>query len=102
MPERIPANMERRRATVVLSEIGCNEPFTVSRIILTGEVGKRLAEMGFTRGVKGMVIRCALPGDPIQVQLLNYYVSIRKAEAAGIEIEPDAVVAPTDGKNAAA
>jgi ferrous iron transport protein A len=87
---------------VVLSEIGCNEQFTVSKITLGGEVGKRLVEMGFTRGVKGMVIRCALPGDPIQIRLLNYYVSIRKAEAAGIEIEPDLIAAPPGGKYAAA
>jgi ferrous iron transport protein A len=73
---------------MVLSELENGKQFTVHRIRLTGEVGKRLADMGFTRGVKGYTVRCALPGDPIQVRLLNYCVSIRKAEAAGIEIEP--------------
>jgi ferrous iron transport protein A len=78
---------------MLLSELENGKQFIVRRIKLSGEVGKRLADMGFTRGVKGFTVRCALPGDPIQVRLLNYCVSIRKAEAAGIEIEAGDIVA---------
>ena len=73
---------------MLLSELENGKNFTVLRVKLTGEVGKRLADMGFTRGVQGHTVRCALVGDPIQVRLLNYCVSIRKSEAAGIEIAP--------------
>ena len=50
------------------------------------ETGKRLADMGFTQGVEGQVIRVALFGDPIQVSILGYQISIRKSEAAGVDI----------------
>ncbi|HOV15460.1 MAG TPA: FeoA domain-containing protein [Spirochaetota bacterium] len=61
--------------------------FKVKKVILKKEVGKRLSDMGFTNGVTGTVIRSALLGDPIQVNILNYNVSIRKSEASGIEVE---------------
>ena len=61
--------------------------FTVQCVTLPREIGKRLADMGFTRGVRGMVVRCALFGDPIQVKILGYDVAIRRAEARGITVE---------------
>ncbi len=70
-----------------LSEINNSERFRVLKVTLTREVGKRLSEMGFTRGVEGTVIRSALLGDPIQVNILNYNVSLRRSETDGIEVE---------------
>jgi Fe2+ transport system protein FeoA len=63
------------------------ESFIVKRVKLGKEIGKRLVDMGFTKGVEGEVKRCALLGDPIEVKILNYNISIRKSEAKGIEIE---------------
>lgn len=64
-----------------------NEKFVVKKVTLKKEVGKRLSDMGFTNGVTGTVIRSALLGDPIQVRILSYNISIRKSEASGIEVE---------------
>jgi len=61
--------------------------FLVVGVNLDKEVGKRLADMGFTRGTRGEVVRCAVLGDPIQVHILGYDVSIRRREAAGVEVE---------------
>lgn len=60
--------------------------FVVKGVDLAGETGKRLADMGFTRGVEGRLIRKAPFGDPLQVSILGYQVSIRKSEAAGVQI----------------
>ncbi len=61
--------------------------FKVKRVALRLETGKRLADMGFTAGTQGVIVRCALLGDPIQIRILGYNISIRKSEAAGILIE---------------
>jgi len=62
------------------------ERFKIEGVTLSREIGKRLADMGFTNGVEGEVVRCALLGDPLQIRLLGYDVSIRRAEAAGVQV----------------
>lgn len=69
-----------------IADLKNGETFTVCQVMIRGEVGKRLADMGFTRGVAGTVIRSALFGDPLQVNILNYNVSLRKSEARGVEV----------------
>lgn len=63
-------------------------PFKVSRVLLEKEVGKRLADMGFTDGAAGTVVRRGFLRGPLQVRLRGYDILIRRCEAAGIEIEP--------------
>ncbi|MBF0594869.1 MAG: FeoA domain-containing protein [Candidatus Omnitrophica bacterium] len=63
------------------------ESFSVKRVTIAREIGKRLADMGFVRGAKGRIVRSAMLGDPIQVKICQYDVSIRRAEAQGIEVE---------------
>jgi len=62
------------------------ERFKVERVVLSGEIGKRLADMGFIKGIEGCVVRSALFGDPLQVKILGYDISIRRTEAQGIEV----------------
>jgi ferrous iron transport protein A len=63
------------------------DKFEVKKVTLSKEIGKRLADMGFTNGVKGSVVRCALFGDPLQVKILGYNISIRALEARGVEVD---------------
>lgn len=70
-----------------LRDLHPGQRFRVKKTTLSREVGKRLADMGFINGVEGSVVRVAHIGDPIEVTILNYHVSIRKSEAAGIEVE---------------
>ncbi|NLE64685.1 MAG: ferrous iron transport protein A [Elusimicrobia bacterium] len=64
------------------------ESFVVSRVALRGQIGRRLSDMGFVQGARGTLIRKALLGDPIQVKICHYDVSLRRLEAGGIEVEP--------------
>ncbi len=72
---------------MTIGDLKTGDSFIVKGVELSRETGKRLADMGFTKGVEGKVVRKALFGDPFQVCILGYHVSIRRAEAAGIQIE---------------
>ena len=61
--------------------------FKVKGVKIPREVGKRLADMGFVRGAEGYVVRSALLGDPLQIKICRYDVSIRRTEASGVEVE---------------
>ena len=73
---------------MTIRDLKAGDHFVVKGVELSRETGKRLADMGFTRGVEGKVVRKALFGDPFQVYILGYQVTIRKAEAAGVSVEP--------------
>lgn len=62
--------------------------FKVVRVTLGREVGKRLADMGFTEGAEGAVVRRGFFDGPFHVRIRGYDVMIRGSEAAGIEVEP--------------
>lgn len=78
---------------MLICDLKNGERFRVKRVTITRAIGKRLADMGFTEGVEGIVIRSALLGDPIQVHILDYDISIRKSEAQGVEVD---FIAATD------
>ena len=71
---------------ITLADLKKCQKFVVSRVHLTKEVGKRLIDMGFVKGSEGQVIRRALMGDPIQVKIYHYDLSLRLTEARGIEV----------------
>jgi len=74
---------------MTIGDLKTGDSFVVHGVELSRETGKRLADMGFTRGVEGKVIRKAMFGDPFQVSILGYQVSIRKAEADGVTIRAE-------------
>ena len=51
------------------------------------EVGCRLMEMGMTPGAAVRMVGAAPLGDPIEVEVRSYRLSLRKAEAARVEVE---------------
>lgn len=59
----------------------------VVRIGGADEISIRLLEMGLTPGTEVSVIGVAPLGDPLELELRGYRLSIRKAEAARIEID---------------
>lgn len=62
---------------------------TVKVVKLTGEgaVKRRIMDMGVTKGVEIFVRKVAPLGDPIEVTVRNYELSLRKADAEMIEVE---------------
>jgi len=71
-----------------VSDAPAGASFRVKRVVLDKEVGRRLADMGFTEGVEGAVVRSGFFYGPIQVRIRGYDILIRRSEAAGIEVEP--------------
>jgi ferrous iron transport protein A len=69
-----------------VSDLSRGESFVVSRVRLGKEVGKRLADMGFTEGREGLVVRKGFFRGPLQVRLMGYDLLLRHNEASGIEI----------------
>ncbi len=61
--------------------------FVVEQVRLCRETGKRLADMGFTRGACGRIVRRGLLGGPLQVRLGDCDIMIRASEASGVEVE---------------
>ena len=62
---------------------------TVKVLKLTGEgaVKRRIMDMGITKGVDVFVRKAAPLGDPIEVTVRGYELSLRKADAEMIEVE---------------
>lgn len=59
----------------------------VSSVAGDDEVSLRLLEMGLTPGVEIAVVGTAPLGDPLELELRGYRLSVRRSEAARVEIE---------------
>ena len=70
-----------------LKEVNVGETAVVSKINITGGVKRRIMDMGITKGVSVTVRKVAPLGDPIELNVRNYEVSLRKGEAENILVE---------------
>lgn len=70
-----------------LKEAKIGQSFTVTKVNGEGVVKRRIMDMGITKGVTVSVRKVAPLGDPIEVTVRGYELSIRKADAAMIELE---------------
>ena len=59
----------------------------VAKLNGEGAVKRRIMDMGITKGVEVYVRKVAPLGDPIEVNVRNYELSLRKADAQLIEVE---------------
>lgn len=58
----------------------------VSRITGTGAIKRRIMDMGITKGCQITVRKLAPLGDPMELTLRGYELSLRKADAAMVEV----------------
>lgn len=70
-----------------LREVPIGESAVVVKLHGEGAVRRRIMDMGFTKGTSVYVRKVAPLGDPIQVSVRGYELSIRKADAETIEVE---------------
>jgi len=70
-----------------LREVNTGETVIVSKINVTGSIKRRIMDMGITKGVSITVRKVAPLGDPIELNVRNYAVSLRKADAENIVVE---------------
>lgn len=72
---------------MTLDQLGPGNEFVITRVIAHGEIRTRLVDMGFIGGAHGTVLRKALLGDPIELKLGAYLVSLRLEEARSIHVK---------------
>ena len=73
-----------------LKDTRIGETVTVVKLHGEGPVKRRIMDMGITKGTSVYVRKVAPLGDPIEVTVRNYELSIRKADAEMIEVGEEA------------
>lgn len=70
-----------------LKDVKVGSTVTVKKIAGEDPVKRRIMDMGITKGVQVYVRKVAPLGDPVEVTVRGYELSIRKADAEIIEVE---------------
>ena len=70
-----------------LKEAQVGETVKVTKLTGTGAVKRRIMDMGITKGVEIYIRKVAPLGDPVEVTVRGYELSLRKADAEIIEVE---------------
>jgi len=72
-----------------LKEMKPGSTVRVAKIGGSGPVKRRIMEMGLTKGSEVQIRKVAPLGDPVEVTVRGYELSLRKADAELIEVEAD-------------
>ena len=70
-----------------LKEVAVGQTVTVKKLTGVGPVKRRIIDMGITKGVEIYVRKVAPLGDPVEVTVRGYELSLRRADAEMIEVE---------------
>ena len=71
---------------MTLRDLKVGESAEIARIHTTGALKQRFMDMGITKGTEVKVIKIAPLGDPIEIEIRGYNLSIRKGDAEKIEM----------------
>ena len=72
-----------------LREVAIGNSCVVKKLHGEGAVKRRIMDMGITKGVEIKVQKVAPLGDPMEVTVRGYQLSIRKADAEMVEVDAD-------------
>lgn len=72
---------------MTLKEVSTGQSVTVKKLSGAGAVKRRIMDMGITKGVEVFVRKVAPLGDPVEVTVRGYELSLRKEDAGMIEVE---------------
>lgn len=72
---------------MTLREVRCSNTVVVKRIVGEGVVRRRIMDMGITKGTQVYVRKVAPLGDPVEVTVRGYELSLRKQDAVMVEVE---------------
>ena len=78
---------KRGYKAITLRIEGVGKTVTVSKITGVGAIKRRIMDMGLTKGTSVYVRKVAPLGDPIEVTVRGYELSLRKADAELIEVQ---------------
>ena len=73
----------------LLSEFKIGEKGVVKTVAGEGKLRRRLFDMGITPGVEILLRKLAPLGDPLEISIRGYELTLRKSEAAYVEMEAD-------------
>ena len=74
---------------MTLDELETGQTALITRMDGNGPLAQRLMAMGLLEGSMVRLVRKALGGDPIEVEVMNYALSLRRAEAQQVHITVD-------------
>ena len=69
-----------------LKQVKCGETVYVVKLTGEGALKRRIMDMGITKGTEIYVRKVAPLGDPVEVNVRGYELSIRKSEAENIQV----------------
>lgn len=72
---------------VTLKDVGCKKTVTVVRLHGEGAVKRRIMDMGITKGTEIFVRKVAPLGDPVEIMVRGYELSLRKEDAQMVEVQ---------------
>ena len=72
---------------LTLKDVKCGQNVVVEKLHGEGAVRRRIMEMGITKGTPVYVRKAAPLGDPVEVTVRGYELSLRKADAQMIEVQ---------------
>ena len=72
-----------------LASLSPGQSGVVSAVDVPGELGERLLEMGVTRGARVTLVRRGFWGDPLQVRIRGYMLTMRREQARLINVIAD-------------
>ena len=72
---------------MTLKEGPCGQTGKVTKLTGEGPVKRRIMDMGITKGVEIFVRKVAPLGDPVEITVRGYELSVRKADAEMITVE---------------
>lgn len=70
-----------------LKDVAVGGTATVKKIHGEGAIRRRIMDMGITKGIEVHIRKVAPLGDPLEIQVRGYELSLRKADAESIEVE---------------
>ena len=72
---------------MTLRDVSVGQTVKVTRLNGDGPVKRRIMDMGITKGVEVYVRKVAPLGDPVEITVRGYELSLRKADAEMVEVE---------------
>lgn len=78
--------LEKGKNMYTLKEVPCQKTVKVVKLHGEGAVKRRIMDMGITRNTEVYVRKVAPFGDPVEVTVRGYELSLRKADAEMIEV----------------
>lgn len=84
--EEPPAAEPSAEAETTLDQVAPGTTVRITQVCGRGPIRRRLLDMGLRPGAEIIVVRLAPLGDPIEVQVMEYHLSLRRSEAASLRV----------------